>query len=393
MSSKRRAEKDRARRKNQRRKPADHVLTHAIRQAVPESAQYVSLCNLEHKIDALLEQKRSELTVTQRGPAASRRTVRVFLSHIATPYPTEAEPRTMKWSFRIEGRILDESNRRDKDRKRMGSFVNRIVIELDPSQYSGKDNLVEWERSPASVDCDGFEITRYSTLPAKATVLIFFDHYPRRFKLTPALANIVRMRSAPEAAINQAIWTYIRANKLQDERERHVIQCDAALRKAFGKETFKVSELAALIRTNLLPMEPIRLEHVIKPESNPMNIGEEAFDVDIDLDLSTGATNTSLLTKDAQEQLQKLDAQIDQYLASISEAKEKREFMLSFAEDPQRFILTWVMSQLQDEKDASAVATLRQASRASETFHQAWVPDAVLQYLSAELEKRKQNRA
>ncbi|EGD80535.1 hypothetical protein PTSG_01126 [Salpingoeca rosetta] len=378
-----------ARRRNVRRKPASHVLTESIKRLAPESAHFTQLCDFERKIDALVERKRAEVVVAQPA-TATRRTVRLFISHVATPHPTETHPDAMKWSLRIEGRLLEECNRRDRDRKRLATFVNKIVIEFDPSTFPDKDNVIEWERSPASVDCDGFEITRISPLPVQATVLLFFDHHPARFKLNAAFARVLHLRSAPELDVNKHLWTYIREHNLQDERDRHVIRCDQPLQSAFGVGTFKVSEMASLVRTCLLPMDPLRFAHTIQLEQNPNNHGEDVYDVEADVDTSASSSSTTLLSPEAQAQLEELDTTINTYLAAISEAKDKREFMLSFADDPQRFILSWVMSQLQDEKEASTIATIRQATRASETFHQPWVPDAVLQYLSGELEKRRQ---
>ena len=44
----------------------------------------------------------------------------------------------------------------------------------------------------------------------KATVLVFLDFHPTRFKLAPALARALQMRSASESGLNTALWAYIR---------------------------------------------------------------------------------------------------------------------------------------------------------------------------------------
>lgn len=41
--------------------------------------------------------------------------------------------------------------------------------------------------------------------------------------------------------------------------------------------------MAGVIRTALLPVEPLQFEHVISKTSSPDNYGEEVYDIEVDV--------------------------------------------------------------------------------------------------------------
>jgi DNA topoisomerase-3 len=47
------------------------------------------------------------------------------------------------------------------------------------------------------------------------------------------------------------LWDFIKANNLQDPKDKRTIQCDAKLKSVFGKDSVGMFELAGLIGAHL----------------------------------------------------------------------------------------------------------------------------------------------
>ena len=67
--------------------------------------------------------------------------------------------------------------------------------------------------------------------------------------LTPsaALAAVVGSTPLPRTEIISKLWVYIKANKLQDEANKRMINADAKLKEVFGKPQVSMFEMAGLI--------------------------------------------------------------------------------------------------------------------------------------------------
>jgi DNA topoisomerase-3 len=51
--------------------------------------------------------------------------------------------------------------------------------------------------------------------------------------------------------VMKKLWDYIKANNLQDPKDKRTIQCDAKLKTVFGKDSVGMFELAGLIGVHL----------------------------------------------------------------------------------------------------------------------------------------------
>ena len=71
--------------------------------------------------------------------------------------------------------------------------------------------------------------------------------------LTPsaALAAIVGATPLPRTEVVSKLWTYIKANKLQDAVNKRMINADAKLKEIFGKVQVSMFEMAGLIGKHL----------------------------------------------------------------------------------------------------------------------------------------------
>lgn len=70
--------------------------------------------------------------------------------------------------------------------------------------------------------------------------------------LSPALADVIGSKPAPRTQIIKKIWDYIKKNKLQDQKNRRMINADAKLKVLFaGKGQISMFELAKVVNKHV----------------------------------------------------------------------------------------------------------------------------------------------
>ncbi|HEY4150199.1 MAG TPA: SWIB/MDM2 domain-containing protein, partial [Chitinophagaceae bacterium] len=70
--------------------------------------------------------------------------------------------------------------------------------------------------------------------------------------LSPALADVIGPKPAPRTEIVKKIWDYIKKNKLQDNKNRRMINADAKLKVLFaGKTQISMFDLAKVVSKNV----------------------------------------------------------------------------------------------------------------------------------------------
>lgn len=166
--------------------------------------------------------------------------------------------------MRIEGRLLedeeDDAAEADPDsdlnleptpgstdpiqppKKKFSHFFKGITVELDRNKdIHPEGNVIEW-RKPAPnappgaipqgpLEFDGFEFERKGDENVNCTIKLIRDEVPDRFRLNPALADLLDTKEDTRAGIVMGIWEYVRINGLQDPDERRNINCDENLKK------------------------------------------------------------------------------------------------------------------------------------------------------------------
>lgn len=69
---------------------------------------------------------------------------------------------------------------------------------------------------------------------------------------SPALGEVVGTKALPRTEIIKKIWDYIRKNKLQDSKNRRMINADAKLKTLFGgKSQVSMFDLAKVVSKNV----------------------------------------------------------------------------------------------------------------------------------------------
>jgi DNA topoisomerase-3 len=66
-----------------------------------------------------------------------------------------------------------------------------------------------------------------------------------------ALAAVIGSEAVARTEVMKKLWDYIKANGLQDPKDKRTIQCDAKLKTVFGKDSVGMFELAGLIGPHL----------------------------------------------------------------------------------------------------------------------------------------------
>ncbi|KIM55127.1 hypothetical protein SCLCIDRAFT_30560 [Scleroderma citrinum Foug A] len=390
-----------------KRKLTDRSIPHALAQ-VPEFAQeskmYQSLLEMERKLDWTMTRKKVEVQDTLARNPTTTRTLRVFLSHMLSGQPWQlgegnADGETVNfetgqgipaWSFKVEGRLLEPPNQRSRDKivsRKFSTFIKRMIVELerDPTLYPD-GNIIEWPRAQGSQPAlDGFTIRRTGDQPTRIRVLIHLEQNPEQYKVSPELGYVLGIKEDSRIGVIQALWNYIKINGLQDKVDRRKIKADDYLRPIFGGDAVVFQQLPELVNRYLMPPEPVILHYTINPTVPPPD-RPSAWDAEVkmeDASLKNRMAVTIQASKDSIQDMSKLDDEIALLSQSLHNSHTKRVFLQSFADDPAKFIQTWLESQSRDLESIlgsgpSEGATIRaEEFRRSDFFRLPWVEEAV----------------
>ncbi|MED6280979.1 SWI/SNF-related matrix-associated actin-dependent regulator of chromatin subfamily D member 1 isoform X1 [Girardinichthys multiradiatus] len=380
-----------------KKKMADKILPQRIRELVPESQAYMDLLAFERKLDQTIMRKRLDIQEALKRPIKQKRKLRIFISNTFNPAKPDAEDgegTVASWELRVEGRLLEDTAvskyEATKQKRKFSSFFKSLVIELDKDLYGPDNHLVEWHRTATTQETDGFQVKRPGDVGVRCTVLLMLDYQPPQFKLDPRLARMLGIHTQTRPVIIQALWQYVKTHKLQDPHEREFINCDKYLQQIFETQRMKFSEIPQRLHALLMPPEPIIINHVISVDPNDQK-KTACYDIDVEVDdtLKT-QMNSFLLSTASQQEIAGLDNKIHETIETINQLKTQREFMLSFARDPQGFINDWLQSQCRDFKTMTDVVGNPEEERRAEFYYQPWAQEAVCRYFYSKVQQRRQ---
>ncbi|CAI5658928.1 unnamed protein product [Oreochromis niloticus] len=345
------------RRGAKRRKMADKVLPQRIRDLVPESQAYMDLLAFERKLDQTIARKRMEIQEAIKKPIMQKRKLRIYISNTYTPSKPEGEEaeKVSSWELRVEGKLLEE-----------------------------------WHRMPTTQETDGFQVKRPGDVNVKCTLLLMLDHQPPQYKLDPRLARLLGVHTQTRASIMQALWLYIKNNKLQDSHEKEYINCNRYFRQIFGCPRMRFSEIPMKLAGLLQHPDPIIINHVISVDPTDQK-KTACYDIDVEVDDPLkGQMNSFLSSTTNQQEIAALEMKIHETIEYINQLKTERDFMLSFSNNPQEFIKDWLKSQSRDLKLMTDVTGNPEEERRTEFYHEPWVPEAVGRYVYSKVQQRRQ---
>uniref|UniRef100_A0A8C7K8W8 SWI/SNF related BAF chromatin remodeling complex subunit D3 n=1 Tax=Oncorhynchus kisutch TaxID=8019 RepID=A0A8C7K8W8_ONCKI len=332
-----------------RRKMADKILPQRIRELVPESQAYMDLLAFERKLDQTIMRKRVDIQ--------------------------EALKRPMK-----PGKL----------KRKFSSFFKSLVIELDKDLYGPDNHLVEWHRTPTTQETDGFQVKRPGDVSVRCTLLLMLDYQPPQFKLDPRLARLLGIHTQTRSCIIQALWQYVKTNKLQDSHDKEYINCDKYFQQIFDCPRLKFSEIPQRLTNLLLPPDPIVINHVISVDPNDQK-KTACYDIDVEVEDPLKSQMSSFLLSTAnQQEIASLDNKIHETIESINQLKIQRDFMLSFSRDPKGYIQDWLKSQSRDLKMMTDVVGNPEEERRAAFYHEPWSQEAVSRYFYCKIQQRRQ---
>ncbi|XP_018096785.1 SWI/SNF-related matrix-associated actin-dependent regulator of chromatin subfamily D member 3 isoform X7 [Xenopus laevis] len=322
-----------------RRKMADKILPQRIRELVPESQAYMDLLAFERKLDQTIMRKRIDIQEALKRPMKQKRKLRLYISNTFNPAKADADDSDgsiASWELRVEGKLLDDPS---KMKRKFSSFFKSLVIELDKDLYGPDNHLVEWHRTPSTQETDGFQVKRPGDVSVRCTLLLMLDYQPPQFKLDPRLARLLGLHTQTRAVIIQALWQYIKINKLQDCHDKEYITVD--------KYFQQIKVLGDTAETD-------------KPASAPRPDCHQPHH------------------------------QIHETIESINQLKIQRDFMLSFSRDPKGYIQDWLLSQSRDLKIMTDVVGNPEQERRADFYQEPWSQEAVSRYFYCKIQQRRQ---
>uniref|UniRef100_H0X215 DM2 domain-containing protein n=2 Tax=Otolemur garnettii TaxID=30611 RepID=H0X215_OTOGA len=379
-----------------KKKMGDKILPQGIHELVPESQAYTDLLAFERKLDQTTMMKRLEIQEALKPPIKQKRKLRIFISNTFNPAKSDTEDgkgTVASWELRVEGRLLEDSvfSRYDatKQKRKFSSFFKSLFIELDKNLYGPDNHLVEWHKTATTQEIDGFQVKRPGDVNVRCIILLMLDYQPPQFKLDPRLARLLGIHTQTRPVIIQALWQYIKTHNLQDPHEREFIICDKYLQQIFESQRMMFSEIPQRLYALLMPPEPIIINYVISVDTNDQK-KTVCYDLDVEVDdtLKT-QMNSFLLSAASQEEIATLDNKIHETVEAINQLKTQREFMLSFASNPEGFINDWLQSQCRDLKTMTDVG-IPEEERRAEFYFQPWVQEAVCRYFYSKAQQSQQ---
>uniref|UniRef100_A0A671R921 SWI/SNF-related matrix-associated actin-dependent regulator of chromatin subfamily D member 3-like n=1 Tax=Sinocyclocheilus anshuiensis TaxID=1608454 RepID=A0A671R921_9TELE len=277
-----------------------------------------------------------------------------------------------------------------KQKRKFSSFFKSLVIELDKDLYGPDNHLVEWHRTATTQETDGFQVKRPGDVNVRCTLLLMLDYQPPQFKLDPRLARLLGIHTQTRSCIIQALWQYVKTNKLQDSHEKEYINCDKYFQQIFDCPRLKFCEIPQRLTNLLLPPDPIVINHVISVDPNDQK-KTACYDIDVEVDDPLKSQmNGFLLSTANHQEIASLDNKIHETIESINQLKIQRDFMLSFSRDPKGYIQDWICSQNRDLKLMTDTVGNPEEERRAEFYNQPWSQEAVSRYFYCKIQQRRQ---
>ncbi|WCJ36245.1 hypothetical protein M5689_017458 [Euphorbia peplus] len=382
-----------------RKKPklSEKQIPEQVAAVLPESALYTQLLEFEARIDSAMARKKMDIQQSLKHPSCTRKTLRIYIFNThenqvegeMNNAPAPAQPaQPPSWSLKIVGRILEDGKDpilagiRPKTHPKFSSYFKKITIYLDQILYPD-NHVILWESSRSPTLSEGFEVKRKGNKEFTARIRLEMNYVPEKFKLSPALSEILGMEAESRSRVMVAIWHYVKSKKLQVQNDPYYFLCDPPLKKLFGEEKMKFTMVSQKISQHLTPPQPIHLEHRVKL-SGPCPTGTTCYDIVVDSPLPLQNDLAAFLASTEKNQdIDACDQIISDSIKKIYEHRRRRAFFLGFSQSPAEFVNALIASQGKDLKllagDASRDA---EKERHSDFYKQTWVEDAVIRYLN-----------
>ncbi|ODN72925.1 hypothetical protein L202_08340 [Cryptococcus amylolentus CBS 6039] len=417
---------------------------HVLAALVPDSPAFLELMKVEQKLDWTLMRKKAEVNDALGKPTRVKRALRVFVSNTAHDQDWQKEldaaaaglaptgeasasraegdkaekaegdvtmedPSAPKkkevdvsngdgiagWILKIEGRLLDSGNvRLDRTKRKFTTFLKSAIIEFDnreaPTYPEG--NIVEWHATAhQGPPLDGFEILRRGDQNVPCRITLHVSHYPERFKVLEPLKGLIAVHEATRAEVLSAVWKLVKVTGSQDKDDGTIVRPVGGLEKIFpqGQESVAFHQLPELASRYLAHPDPVVIPYTIDVTKD-YNFHQKCFDIPLEMEdplKSKMAAMVSSFEGPEGAEVMKLEDKVAELAYFVRELKEKRDFLESFAVNPQSFINSYLAAQARDldlslgyqigQATANGGSVREEDLRRSDLFQMPWVDEAV----------------
>jgi SWI/SNF-related matrix-associated actin-dependent regulator of chromatin subfamily D len=408
--------------RRQARKPTDRDIPRDVSDfTVGDGVErYRKLRDVERRLDAVMMRKRLDISENgQRRFARREGVLRIAISNTAEGQPWqvieegnghedggmfELNQNSGTYRMKIEGRLLEDPSE-DGDveettpaqRPRLSHFFKAITVDFDrnPNLQPDGYSQIEWRKplsnnkgatadsSSTEVNFDTLEFERKTDENMDVTINLTRDEKHERFKLSPALADLLDTDEDDKTGVVQGIWDYCRANGLQEDDDKRKIVFDEPLRKVghtssvcfvqhnvllifsifqvFNQDNVYFPYLPELLAPHLTPIPPLQLSYTIRvdkpyispaPGSGTTASAPTIYHVRVPLPNPLHAAlqtiQTSTMHISSLHNLVQLDDDLALLVQKIQQTTAKRTFFDRLSKEPHAFIPRWIASQQRD---------------------------------------------
>lgn len=381
--------------RRKKQKLPEKQLQDKVAAILPESALYTQLLEFEARVDSALARKKVDIQEALKSPPCVQKTLRIYVFNTFTnqirTIPKKPNAEAPTWTLKIVGRILEDGVDPDQPGvvqksnplyPKFSSFFKRVTISLDQRLYPD-NHIIMWENARSPAPHEGFEVKRKGDKEFTVHIRLEMNYLPEKFKLSPALMEVLGIEVDTRSRIISAIWHYVKARKLQNPNDPSFFNCDPPLQRVFGEERMKFTMVSQKISQHLFPPQPIHLEHKIKLSGNSP-AGTACYDVLVDVPFPIQRELSAILANaEKNKEIDSCDEAICAAIRKIHEHRRRRSFFLGFSQSPVEFINALIESQSKDLKLVAGEASRSaEKERRSDFFNQPWVEDAVIRYLN-----------
>lgn len=390
-------------------KPTDKNIPEGVEECVIGDGvqRYRELREIERRLDSTMMRKRLDVQDAVNRNVKRYRTLRVWISNTVEDQPWQADildvdafdfSTNMDSSYRvkIEGRLLDEEeddldsddsddedeatngDAIEEDGKENGKkgkgkppakqyklshFFKSMTVDFDRAKPKDvMDQSVEWKKPvvapnttnlPNAADFDQLEFKRGGDENTNITINLVRDETPERFKLSPALTEILDTDIATRAEAVMGIWEYIKAMGLEEDDEKRSFDCDDRLKALLGREKGYIPYLPDVIIQHLSALPPIKLPYTIRVDKEfHENPQPTIYDIQVQVDDPLKAALTTYLTNPTYahnlREITNLNSHLALLCQKVSTSKSKHTFFDQLSKNPTDFIAKWLSSQKRD---------------------------------------------
>lgn len=351
------------------------LYTSQAKDVLEEDNLFFKLCDMERQIDEKILKKQNEIAASSFRSNKLRRNLKVYVSNSFAEAESgglsslasvgNASNENMSslsgdialngyggcWILRIEGKIdqtglntsaavtgsrNSQQQPRPQAPKKFSNHLKSLIVEV------GDEIVVDWNKfsADANTNCDGFEIRRAcdgNALDIPCKIHLQFDFTPERFKLAPALANLLNLSLATRPAIVVALWQYIKLHKLQESDEKKIINNDAALQELFKVPRMSFSDIPVLVEPYLMPPEAVTINYLIRNNRQELNVLEQVFELEVDIDDpkgTSGAGRSLALPPNLFRDLNFYEGRLRELIEALHASQTNHKLLDSFAKDP-----------------------------------------------------------